>query len=167
MACRPDYRLWLGRSLCHSSSRLVGSLRKVTQPPLLLGPHCIPCTCASPWCWPRAMRQWTYDNGGSETNSDGTGRSGHVWVIAIHWHVAQAQLRLGPYATMQQALHPLLRCFILEHTPAVIWERFTTLTGSLRAQDVFRLTPDVMGMSNPRLLALYPAKEWQGSALAP
>ena len=27
-----------------------------------------------------------------------------VWVIAIHWHVAQAQLRFRPYATMQQAL---------------------------------------------------------------
>ena len=95
---------------------------------------------------------------------------GHVWVIAIHWHAAQAQLCLGPYATMQQALHPLLSCLIgqlLGHTPAVIWEKFTTLPGSLRAQDIFRLTPDVLGMSNPRLLALYPAKEWQGSALRP
>ena len=75
MACRPDYKLWLGRSWCQFSSWLVWSLRKATQPPLLLGPHCIPCTFASPWCWCRAMRQWTYDNGGSETNSDGTGRS--------------------------------------------------------------------------------------------
>ena len=94
---------------------------------------------------------------------------GDVWVIAIHWHVAQAQLHIGPYATMHLTLHPLLNCLtgqLLVHTPAD-WERFATFPGSLRAQGIFRFTPDVMGMSNTTLLALYPAKECQESALAP
>ena len=170
MACRTDYRLWLGRSWCQSSSRLVGSLRKLPSPhcywvPIAfhaLVPH---LGADAELCVNELMTMVAVKQIAMELEDHG-----HVWVIAIHWHVAQAQLRLGPYATMQQALHLLLRCLIgqlLEHTPAVIWERFTTLPGSLRAQDVFRLTPDVMGMSNSRLLALYPAKEWQGSALAP
>ena len=48
---------------------------------------------------------------------------GDVWVIAIHWHVVQAQLHFRLYATMQQALYPLHSCLIcqlLEHTAAVI-----------------------------------------------
>ena len=116
------------------------------------------------------MHQLTYDNGGSETGCQGTGRS---WRCLSDCHplacgAGPAALRAlchhaaGPVSTAQ-----------LPHMPAIgahrscDWERFATLAGSLRAQGTFRLTSDVIDMSNTRLLALYPAKEWQGSALAP
>ena len=138
MVCRPNYRLWLGRSWCQPSSPISGSLRKVNHPHCYWVPIAFHALVShlgadAELCVNEPMAMVAVKQVAMELEDHG-----HVWVIAIHWHMAQAQLRLGPYATMQQVLHPLHSCLIgqlLEHPPAVIWERFATLTkGTWRIQ---------------------------------